>query len=98
MAKLSDEQRKQLEELQALADAPDEPSGPSHSRVENINVTIDLDNDVQVRRAVKSGLLPASFLEDDDDDGDGDDDDGDDDTSRAKKDDAPRRRLDGRYT
>jgi hypothetical protein len=95
VAKLTDEQQKQLDDLNALKDKPDEPERDSRSRVENINVTIDLDNDVQVKRAVKAGLLPASYLEDEDDDGD-DDGDGDDDDGKDR-DDAPRRRLDSRY-
>lgn len=64
MAKLTDEQAKQLKELQELAEAPDEQSnGPS--RVENINLTVDLNNPDQVKRAVRAGYLPASYLEDD---------------------------------
>lgn len=93
MAKLSEEEQKALDDLTAKRDAPDEPNGGGVSRVENVNMTIDLGDDLQVKRAVRAGLLPKSYLEDDDD-GDGDDGDGDGDG----KDDQPRRRLDGRYS
>ena len=61
---LSDEEKATLEALQKKAEEP-EPQGPNHSRVENINYTINLDDEKQVKRAVKAGLLPASYLEDD---------------------------------
>lgn len=99
MAKLNDDEQKALDDLLAKKDAPDEPAGGGSSRVENVNITVDLNDETQVKRAVRSGLLPKSYLEDDDDEGDGDGD-GDDDEGRAAKkktDDAPRRRLDTRY-
>lgn len=96
MAKLSDEQAKQLADLEALRDAPEEPSGGGgSSRIENLNITIDLNDETQVKRAVRSGLLPKSYLEDEQDE-EGDEDD--DEEREGKRDDAPRRRLDGRYT
>lgn len=74
---LTDEEKATLEALTKKAKEPDD-EGPKHSRVENINLTIDLSDDAQVKRAVKAGYLPESYLDDDEggDDGDegGDDD------------------------
>lgn len=61
---LTEEEKAQLEALTKKADEP-EPSSSGSSRVENVNITIDLDNEDQVRRAVKAGYLPESYLEDD---------------------------------
>ena len=72
---LTDEEKATLAALTKKAEEPEE-SGSSRSRVENVNLTIDLSDDKQVRRAVKAGYLPASYLEDDDDAADGDDGDG----------------------
>lgn len=98
MAKLSDEEQQQLDALLSKKDAPDEPASSPQQRT-NVNVTIDLENEQQVKRAVKSGLLPASYLDDDeDDDDDGKKDDDDDDDRGVKKDRPPARRLDRRYS
>lgn len=88
MAKLTDEQEKALDDLLALKDAPDDP-GPS--RGENLNITIDLGNDVAVRRALKLGVLTRGELDEFDDAPDDDDADADD----ADDDPQPRRRLTG---
>lgn len=87
MAKLSKEQEASLAELEALRDAPDEPTGSGRSEV--LNFTIDLGNDAAVERALKLGILKPEDVEDADDD---EDDDGDGD---ADKDPQPRRRLTG---
>jgi hypothetical protein len=55
--KLTDEQAKQLEELEAMRDAPDEPAGNGGGIGRVLNVTIDLGDDKQVARAFKLGLL-----------------------------------------
>jgi hypothetical protein len=54
---LTDEQAKQLEELEKLRDAPDEPAGNGGGIGRVLNVTIDLGDDKQVARAFKLGLL-----------------------------------------
>jgi hypothetical protein len=72
LAKLTDEQAKQLEELEKLRDAPDEPAAPGRSEI--LNYTIDLGDEAAVERGLRLGLLQPSDLEGDDDDG-GDDDD-----------------------
>lgn len=87
MAKLSKEEQAAFDELQAKLDEPDEPER-SHSRVENVNVTIDLADETQVKRAVRSGLLPASYLEDDEPGDEGD----------PEPDAAPNRKMDTRYS
>lgn len=72
---LSKEEQEQYDALTAKAVEKDEPSNAEQRRL-NTNITIDLDNEIQVKRAVKAGLLPASYLEDDppaDDDKDGGD-------------------------
>lgn len=70
---LSDEETKQLESLLKKKDEPDTPAGGGNSRVENINLTIDLSDDAQVRRAVRAGYLPESYLDPEENgDGDGD--------------------------
>ena len=66
MALTKDEQET-LAALQRKAEEPDEPQS-SRSRIENVNFTVDLNDEKQVKRAVKAGLLPASYLDDDDDD------------------------------
>lgn len=66
---LTEEEAAELERLSKKKDEPDSPAA-TNSRVENINYTIDLDNEEQVKRAVKAGLLPASYLEDDEPDAD----------------------------
>jgi len=84
---LTDDEKATLEALQKKAEEP-EPAGPSHSRVENVNLTIDLDNPEQVKRAVKAGYLPASYLEDDEEETD----------DEGEPDPEPRRRLRGDYS
>ncbi len=64
MAKLSDEQKTALAELEALRDAPDDPEPPKHGRMENVNVTIDLGDEAQVARALRLGLLKESDVKD----------------------------------
>ena len=66
MAKLSEEQAKQLKDLQDLADAPDAPE-TTKSRADNVNITIDLGDETQVRRALKLGLLDKGDLDEFDD-------------------------------
>ncbi len=80
---LTEEEAAELERLSKKKDEPDTPAS-THQIVENRNYTIDLDNEDQVKRAVRAGLLPASYLEDDDPDADDDD---------PPDDDAPRRRV-----
>lgn len=64
MAKLSSDEQKMLKQLQAKAEAPDEPAiGRS------IRVNIDLSDDNQVKRAIKWGLLPADEDEEETDGG-----------------------------
>jgi hypothetical protein len=53
--KLTEEQAKQLADLEAMRDAPDEPEKTGAGRV--LNFTIDLADDKQVERAFKLGLL-----------------------------------------
>lgn len=89
MAKLSADEQKAFEALQAKLEAPDEPSGNGTQRVENVNVTIDLDNEAQVKRAVKAGLLPASYLEDDE---------AEEEEAPELEDEAPNRKLDKRFS
>lgn len=61
---LTDEEQAQLDALTKKKDEPDTPAA-THSRVENINLTIDLSDEAQVKAAVRAGYLPASYLEDD---------------------------------
>lgn len=73
---LTDEEKAELKRLQDKEQEPDEPQS-TRSRVENINYTVDLADEEQVKRAVRAGLLPKAYLEDDappngDGDGDGD--------------------------
>jgi hypothetical protein len=56
MAKLTEEQVKQLEELTALRDAPDEPEANGTTRV--LNFSVDLGDEAQIERARKLGFLP----------------------------------------
>jgi hypothetical protein len=56
MAKLTEEQAATLAELQALAEAPDEPESNGTSRV--LNFTVDLGDEAQIARARKLGFLP----------------------------------------
>lgn len=65
---LSDEESKQLETLLKKKEEPEPSNGGGSSRVENINLTIDLNDDAQVRRAVRAGYLPESYLDPEDDD------------------------------
>lgn len=58
MAKLTEEQAKTLAELQALAEAPDEPEGNGLQRI--LNVTVDLGDEAQVERARSLGFLPPA--------------------------------------
>ena len=64
MARLSREEQEQLDALLARRDAPDEPAGRQESRVHNVNVTIDLSDEKQVKRAMRLGLLNDADLED----------------------------------
>lgn len=91
MAKLTKDEEKALADLEAKRDAPD------NGRNESVNITIDLGDEKAVRRAVKSGLLPESALDEiEDDDDDADADDGKPRRApKAKPDAAPRRRLGG---
>jgi hypothetical protein len=77
MAKLTDEEAGLLKKLMAKREAPD---GPGIGRA--INVSIDLGDEAQVRRAQKLGLLDAF----------GDDDDAADDDKPADDDKSPKRR------
>lgn len=87
MAKLSAEQQKAFEELQAIADAPDEPAS-NNQRV--LNIGIDLSDEAAVKRAQGLGLLDM-FKDDLNGNGDGTDDTDDtDDTDNTDK--APKRR------
>lgn len=85
MAKLTEEQARQLAELEALRDAPEDAPA---ARGENLNITIDLSDEAAVGRALKLGLLKASDL----DDGDEDKDDDKDDDGKPAKDRTPKRR------
>jgi len=90
VGKLSDEQRAQLEELEKLRDAPDEPAG---GRTEAVSIHIDLSDPDAVDRAVSLGYLTraeAEELADDDDDADGGD--GKKKATKQDADDAPKRR------
>jgi hypothetical protein len=71
VAKLSEEQAKQLEELESLRDAPDEdePKGNGSGRM--LNISIDLGDDAQVQRAFDLGLLTKPELEQLEADGEG---------------------------
>lgn len=76
MAKLSDDEKRQLDELIAKRDAPDEGSrGP------NVNIHIDLSDKQAVDRAIAHGLLTRAEVDElkDDDAEDGDDGDEDED-------------------
>lgn len=64
MAKLTAEQQKQLDDLTALAEAPDEPAGSSSV----LNFTIDLADESAVARAIKLGILKPGDADDDPDD------------------------------
>jgi hypothetical protein len=84
---LTEDEKKTLEDLQRKAEEP-EPAGPTGSRNEHINLTIDLDNPDQVKRAVRAGYLPASYLEEDEAE----------EEDEGEPDSEPRRRLRGDYT
>lgn len=95
MAKLTPEQQKTLDELNELANAPDE-----NGKGRELSVFVDLSDDNAVQRALKLGLLEkgdlTEFDADDDaaDDEDGDDDeDGGGDGKGRRRAAAPRRRL-----
>jgi hypothetical protein len=69
MAKLTDEQKRQLEELRALEEAPDpEPS----NRSQIVNVHVDLSDESAVERGQKLGFLDL-FKKDETEDDDADD-------------------------
>jgi hypothetical protein len=99
MAKLTAEQQKQLDDLQALAEAPDEPG--SNGRSEHIEVMIDLSDEAAVERGIGLGFLTraeAKAAAADADDDDAGDDDGAGGGRRKKavtRDGAPRRRVTG---
>jgi hypothetical protein len=82
---LSKEEQATLDALMKKAEEQ-EPAANGHSRVENVNITINLDDEKQVRRAVKSGLLPASYLDEEED---GDEEDG----EGQEEEEQPRRRA-----
>lgn len=93
MGKLTEEQQKMFEELQAKLDAPDEPAS-NNSQVTNLH--IDLSDEDAVRRAQGLGLLGQfKDLLNGDGDGDGDGTDGTDGTDgekgKGKTDRAPKR-------
>lgn len=84
MAKLTAEQQKQLDDLTALAEAPDEePKGIGQM----LNFTIDLSDENAVARALKLGILKPSDVDGDDDDEDPEE--------EPEPDEQPRRRLTG---
>ncbi len=72
MAKLTEEQAKQLAELEAVRDAPDDDD--AGGRAEFINVTIDLSDEEAVKRGLALGFLKPGDVGDDEGDGDGDED------------------------
>lgn len=88
---LSKEEQEQLEALQKKAEEPEPAQGSSGPSLV-VNTTVDLNDENQVRRAVKAGLLPASYLEDDEEGGDEDGGD-----EEADKDAGPKRKLGSRY-
>ncbi len=100
MARLSEDEQKQLDALEAKRKAADDDD----DRGRRVHVNIDMSDERAVRRAVRSGYLPESALDEiEDDDGDDDGADGkgkpkgkgkasDDD---PEPDDAPRRKLTG---
>lgn len=98
MAKLSDDEQKLLDQLQAKLDEPDDDRGGAH----DLSVIVDLSDDNAVRRALRLGVLQRGDLDEFDDEPAGDDgDDGDDgDGGKGGKggkgggdDRSPRRRL-----
>lgn len=94
---LTDEQKRQLAELEALRDAPPESS----SRGGEVNVFVDLSDPAAVKRALRLGVIERGDLDefdndagdDDGDEGDDDEDDSDDSKRKRKPAAAPRRRL-----
>lgn len=83
---LSDKESKLLERLLKKKDEPDAPR-PSAS----LNISIDLGDESQVKRAQKLGLFAADD-DDDDDNGDGDGDGGGDGDGDGDGEQTPRRR------
>lgn len=58
MAKLSEEEAAQLKALQEKAEAPDEPKGEGGGGLSRVvNVSVDLADPEQVKRALGLGLL-----------------------------------------
>jgi hypothetical protein len=102
VARLTEDEQKQLDALEAKRKAADDDD----DRGRRVHVNIDMSDEKAVRRAVRSGYLPESALDEIDDDGDGGDE-GDDDGKGGKPkpkgkaaadddtDEAPRRRLRG---
>ncbi len=60
MAKLTDDERAALKALQEKEQADDAPAAAAHSTRLHTNVTIDLDNEAQVRRAVRPKQVGGS--------------------------------------
>ena len=81
MGKLTEEQQKQLEELRALEEAPDEPEA-APGKV--LNVHVNLDDPAAVKLARKLGFLPAEEPEEEEEE-EGDD--------ERDPDEAPKRRA-----
>ena len=94
MAKLSEEEQAAFEKLKEKLDAPDE-SPVSRSDGRNVDIYIDLGDEAAVERALSFGLLTKAEVEKLKGEDDGDGEDGDD---EGRKDEAPRRRLDKRYS
>ena len=83
MAKLSDEETRQLKALEEKRDAPE----PASSSSQRVDIYVDLGDDNAVARAIKLGILKPSDVEED---GDGDGTGGGD--GEEEEDEKPRRR------
>lgn len=91
MAKLTDDEQKLLEQLQAKVEAPDEPRGGGGR---DLSIIVDLSDEAAVKRALRLGVLERGDLDEFDAapvDGGGDEDDEKD--GAGKKDRSPKRRL-----
>lgn len=82
---LSKEEQAQLEELERKRDEP-EQRGNSGGRSEVVNVTIDLSDEAAVNRAIEHGYLTRAEVEAMEEE------------AEEEAEEAPRRRLDKRYS